>query len=192
MLTVPGAVLYNCLVLLDVSPVLHNCSSRVTKTRALPADSALQSSGNNCWIKQRGKKLPGGPPKQTGVLEAKTGSRRTLLRNNEQKLLVYVEQKPESSRNSPSCFRIQSIFSLAHMEWASANFLPQTFLFPTTLRQKQDRQFNGSHSYLKAAAWRNSLTIQFSWLNKLLQISPATNTPKCTPLAHSKSKLTST
>lgn len=52
--------------------------------------------------------------------------------------LIYVEQKPESSRNSPSCFHIQSIFSLAHMEWASANFLPQTFLSLTILTKKQD------------------------------------------------------
>lgn len=51
----------NCLVFLEVSPVLHNCSSKVTKAKALPADSTLQSRGNNCWIKQRGKKLPVGP-----------------------------------------------------------------------------------------------------------------------------------
>jgi len=47
----------DCLVFLEVSPLLHNCGSKVTKAQALPADSTLQSSGNNGWIKQRGKKL---------------------------------------------------------------------------------------------------------------------------------------
>lgn len=82
-----------------------------------------------------------------GVPKVKTGSRRMLLRNNEQKLHIYVEQKLESSRNSPSCFCTQSIFSLAHMGWASASFLPQTVLLLAVLRQKQDSQCSRSHSY---------------------------------------------
>lgn len=53
--------------------------------------------------------------------------------------------KARSSRNSPSCFHIQSIFSLAHMEWASANFLLQTFLFLSLERSKAAN--SKSHSY---------------------------------------------
>lgn len=128
----------NCLVFLEVSPVLHNCSSEVTKAKALPADSTLQSCGNNCWIKQRGKKLPVGPQSKLEFHERKNRIQKNLTEKQwEKTLLIYREQKPESSRSSPSCFHIQSIFSLAHMEWASANFLLQTFLFLTILRKKQ-------------------------------------------------------
>ena len=64
MLTTSGAVLYsrkNCFAFFEVTPVLHNCSLKVTNAKALPADSTLQSSGNNCWIKQKGKKMPVAP-----------------------------------------------------------------------------------------------------------------------------------
>lgn len=68
----------NCLVFLEVSPVLHNCSSEVTKANALPADSTLQSCGNNCWIKQRGKKLPVGPQSKLETHERKNRIQKNL------------------------------------------------------------------------------------------------------------------
>lgn len=129
----------SCFMLLDVSPVLHNCSSEVTKTRALPADSMLQSNATIVGLSRKEKSC-------LGVSKVKTGSRRMLLRDNKQKLHIYMEQKLESSRNSPSCFRIQSIFSLAHMGWASASFLPQTVLLLAVLRQKQDSQCSKSYT----------------------------------------------
>lgn len=128
----------NCLMLLEGSPLLHNCSSKVTKTKALPADSTLQSSGNNCWIKQRGKKLSVGPQSKLESQKKNKIQKNLAAKQWEKDFLIYVEQKPESSRNCPSCFHIQSIFFLAHTEWASANFLPQTFLFLTILRKYQD------------------------------------------------------
>lgn len=84
------------------------------------------------------KEVACGSPKQTRVSEEKQDPEESYWETMRKKLLIYVEQKPESSRNSPSCFHIQSIFSLAHMEWASANFLPQTRLFLSILRKKQE------------------------------------------------------
>lgn len=101
----------NCLMFLEVSPELHNCSSKVIKAKDLPADSTLQSSGNNCWIKQRGKKFPVGPQSKLESQKQKQDPEESYWETMRKKLLIYEEQKPESSRNSKLLPHPINIFS---------------------------------------------------------------------------------